>query len=264
MNVFIALVSHNHSELINDINVLSGLLDTFKIVVKSNTSNDDFSKFNEHDNFHWLNSNYGKGFGSNNNYIFNYCINELDAVADDIFIVLNPDVIVDKNSILSLIKHMIQDGVSLSAINLFKDSNYQIFDNSIRKYPRLIDLTLSLVTGKNKTLLDKSNIISPIDIEWAAGSFLCFKIGHYKALSGFDESYFMYCEDIDICFRSNEMGCKVRYYPFIKAIHLAQHANRRIFSKHFFWHLSSAIRFIAKKNGLINGVVSSLIGVDHG
>jgi GT2 family glycosyltransferase len=71
-------------------------------------------------------------------------------------------------------------------------------------------------------------------------------VNTYRALKGFDEGYFMYCEDIDICYRAKQLATDILYFQDIKAVHLAQHSNRRVFSKHFFWHLKSIARFLLK------------------
>ncbi len=43
-------------------------------------------------------------------------------------------------------------------------------------------------------------------MEWVAGSFIAFKSSSYRKVQGFDENYFMYCEDIDICYRAKSQG----------------------------------------------------------
>ena len=48
-------------------------------------------------------------------------------------------------------------------------------------------------------------------------------MSYYRQLNGFDERYFMYCEDIDICYRSCKIhGKRVMYFPNIKAVHLSK------------------------------------------
>ncbi|EGR3506856.1 glycosyl transferase family 2, partial [Vibrio parahaemolyticus] len=74
--------------------------------------------------------------------------------------------------------------------------------------------------------------------------FIAIKAIHYKKLNGFDENYFMYCEDIDLCYRSKQEGESVLYLPNISAIHFAAHNNRKLLSKHFYWHLKSVFRFL--------------------
>ncbi|EKO3496537.1 glycosyltransferase family 2 protein [Vibrio fluvialis] len=250
MTVYISVVSHGHSDLINKIECLTSLVKNFKVVVKSNKDGDDFVELIGRENFYWINNSYGLGFGENNNVIFDFCINELKMNDDDYFVVLNPDVLISPVSLSHLLSQVQSLGVKIAAINLFKDCEYSIYDMSIRHFPSLLNFTKSFLGLGNNSIIDKSEIIKPTPVDWAAGSFLLFSASHYKELGGFDEKYFMYCEDIDICFRSQKIGHNTIYFPNIKAIHLAKHANRKLFSKHFYWHVKSVIRFLFTTLGL--------------
>jgi GT2 family glycosyltransferase len=42
----------------------------------------------------------------------------------------------------------------------------------------------------------------------------------FNQLGGFDESFFMYFEDVDLCKRVKDLGLKVVYYPQTTVIHL--------------------------------------------
>jgi hypothetical protein len=250
MNVYISVISHGHSELINELSCLSDLSNHFKVVVKSNKPNDCFRQLALNPNFHWLDNRYGCGFGHNNNIVFEYCQSELSMSDNDVFIVLNPDVIITVDSVKRLLSEMYNKEIKISAINLFKNKELTEFDNSIRHFPSLKQFVKSFLGLGNCSIIDKNKLTMLCSIDWAAGSFLAFKALHYKILGGFDEKYFMYCEDIDLCYRSNKIKVPVTYHPNIVAIHLAQHANRKIFSRHFYWHVSSVFRFLLSKLGM--------------
>ncbi|WP_350628480.1 glycosyltransferase family 2 protein [Pseudoalteromonas sp. CAL260-MNA-CIBAN-0059] len=230
---------------------MSELSEDFVIVVKNNAPNDSFDFFSGKTNIHVIDDSYGLGFGHNNNLVFNYCRNVLNMNDDDYFVVLNPDVLINSCDVKLLIDFMQFDKSSLAAINLFRDDSFSEYDCSIRKFPSFFQFISSFIGLGNSTILDKSKIINTTEVDWAAGSFLAFSSKLYSRLFGFDQGYFMYCEDIDICFRSALLGYPLMYYPQIKGIHLAKHANRSILSKHFFWHVNSVFRFILSKNGLV-------------
>tara|TARA_R110002033_G_C3882539_1_gene238114 strand:- start:247 stop:1023 length:777 start_codon:yes stop_codon:yes gene_type:complete len=250
MTIYISVVSHGHDTLIRELSCLSSLSQDFHIVVKSNLANESFVELTHHENFHWIDHKYNCGFGHNNNIVFEYCRFKCGMTVDDYFIVLNPDIVIASDQIEHLIKDMTLNDIKLSAINLFKDSDSTIYDNSIRTFPSLIQFTKSFLGLGNSSILDKSKVTASMQVDWAAGSFLAFKASHYEELGGFDENYFMYCEDIDICYRSHLIGERVTYFPEIKALHLAKHANRELLSKHFYWHLTSVLRFLFTKVGL--------------
>lgn len=250
MSIYISVISHGHCDLINSLETLKYLVNDFKVVVKSNKPNDCFDGLLLSDDFYWIDDNYYCGFGHNNNIVFNYCKNELGMSESDHFIVLNPDVIIDKSGVNDLVNLMKKEGVDLASINLYKNEEMTIHDHSIRNFPSFVNFFSSFLGLGNSSVINKNSIIKPSFIQWAAGSFLAFSAEHYNRLGGFDEKYFMYCEDIDICFRSHNVGVPVMYYPSIKAVHLAKHANRKILTVHFLWHLTSVVRFLFTKIGL--------------
>lgn len=250
MSIYISIVSHGHEKIIKELCCVSELSEKFNIVLKSNKPNENFCDLMNSHTIHWIDEQYGCGFGHNNNIVFNYCRFRLGMKDDDIFIVLNPDVIITINAIEKLAKEMIEGNISLAAINLYKDSLFNQYDNSIREFPSLFHFVKSFLGLPNSSLINKSIIHEACRVDWAAGSFIAFKAKHYHNLQGFDEKYFMYCEDIDICYRSCKLNEKVMYFPSIKATHLACHANRRLLSKHFYWHVRSVVRFLLTKVNL--------------
>lgn len=66
--------------------------------------------------------------------------------------------------------------------------------------------------------LAKLNRIHTIPV--AAGSFLMLPVKVFDQIGCWDESYFFYGEDIDLCYRINEAGHKIIYYPKVSTLHL--------------------------------------------
>lgn len=245
--VFVSVISHNSELVIKQLNCLNELAGELFVIVKSNTPNEDLS-FIDSINFHWVDRDYWRGFGENNNIVFDYCVSHLGMQNNDFFIVLNPDVLVSPEQIFELIDNMLSEKASIAAINLYHDINFSNEDQSIRKFPNFLTFVKSFFGFTGSYVLNKHGISQPTSVDWAAGSFLAFNVSHYKKLAGFDVGYFMYCEDIDICYRSRLLGESVRYFPHIKGVHLAAHNNRKLLSKHFYWHIRSSLRFLFKKN----------------
>lgn len=251
MSIFISVVSHGNGELIKKLACLSELAKKYTVVVKINKKEQELIPYLETNNIRYIDDLYGLGFGHNNNVVYRYCKDHLSMKNENYFLVFNPDVIADTGTIDNLIELMLTDNVQVAGVNLFKDDNYSIPDNSIRNFPSLPQFVKSFLGMGNSAIINKALVKEAKEVDWAAGSFLAFKASHYARLKGFDEGYFMYCEDIDICYRSKLSGVPVMFYPQIKILHLAEHANRAIFSKHFYWHLSSVARFLLSKYGLI-------------
>ncbi|MDM5119743.1 glycosyltransferase family 2 protein [Aeromonas hydrophila] len=249
--IYISIVSHGHADMIERLDCASVLAKNthLRVIVKDNKGEKTLENYCTKNNIHYYSEPLGLGFGANNNYIFSKISNEIND--DDYFIVLNPDVLVSCSEIISAIDEMKLRHAKVGTINLFSDDDYSVYDFSVRNFPSIKDFIGSYIGLGNKTIIDKSEINSNVFVDWAAGSFLIFNAALYKKLKGFNEEYFMYCEDIDICWRACEIaGEKVYFMPAYKAVHLAQLRNRKFFSKHFFWHVMSAIRFVFYRCGL--------------
>jgi GT2 family glycosyltransferase len=52
-----------------------------------------------------------------------------------------------------------------------------------------------------------------------AGSFMMMPKKLDRQLGGWDESYFFYGEDIDYCYRIQQAGCQIIYYPHVEVLH---------------------------------------------
>ena len=159
--------------------------------------------------------------------------------------------VVSAKALLLAAELMTSSEAKIGAFNLFRDNEFLTYDNSVRRFPSFLDFSRSYLGLGNKTFVNKDEVHENAFVDWAAGSLLMFDADTYRRLTGFNEEYFMYCEDVDICWRALKLfGVRVFYMPRAKAIHHAQFNNRRFFSKHFFWHIQSALRFLAYRYGL--------------
>ncbi|GIV05647.1 MAG: glycosyl transferase [Fimbriimonadales bacterium] len=57
------------------------------------------------------------------------------------------------------------------------------------------------------------------EVDWVSGAALFIRREVFAQLGGFDERFFMYCEDTDLCYRAWQAGYKVIYYPEPKIKH---------------------------------------------
>ncbi|MDX1607719.1 MAG: glycosyltransferase family 2 protein [Candidatus Spechtbacterales bacterium] len=95
----------------------------------------------------------------------------------------------------------------------------------------------------------------PTEVDWLMGSALLTRKKIIDEIGTFDERYFMYMEDVDLCRRIWEAGYKVMYYPYAHMYHFHGKASRTrnilkaMFNKYTRIHLSSAYKYF-KKFGL--------------
>jgi N-acetylglucosaminyl-diphospho-decaprenol L-rhamnosyltransferase len=62
---------------------------------------------------------------------------------------------------------------------------------------------------------------------WLSGSCMLLRREAFEAVAGFDPTYFMYCEDMDLCRRLGEAGWSNVYVPSSVITHLGGHATSR-------------------------------------
>jgi GT2 family glycosyltransferase len=64
----------------------------------------------------------------------------------------------------------------------------------------------------------------PMDIDWLAGSCFMTPRSAFDRAGGFDEGFFLYCEDVDYCHRLRAMGLKCTYVPSVSVHHAGGHS----------------------------------------
>jgi N-acetylglucosaminyl-diphospho-decaprenol L-rhamnosyltransferase len=73
--------------------------------------------------------------------------------------------------------------------------------------------------------------------------FMLFRRDAFERVRGFDERYFLYYEDVDICRRLGAAAFRVVATPRAQAIHEAQRASRRN-PRYMYWHARSMLRYL--------------------
>jgi N-acetylglucosaminyl-diphospho-decaprenol L-rhamnosyltransferase len=68
----------------------------------------------------------------------------------------------------------------------------------------------------------------------------------FEELGGFDEAYFMYGEDVDICWRAHRAGYGVAYVPLASVTHVGGISTRRAPYRMLAAHHRSALRFASR------------------
>jgi hypothetical protein len=63
------------------------------------------------------------------------------------------------------------------------------------------------------------------DVESVSGAFMLMPADALRVVGGFDEQFFMYAEDIDLCLRFAEHGWRVRYWPGVDVVHVGAGSN---------------------------------------
>lgn len=251
--IHVAIISHGHETILIN-SRLGGLLEEktrLTLWVKDNKPSAQLKAYCEQHAIHYTAASPGLGFGHNNNFLFQHIHATQPFQAKDVFVVMNPDISVRAEDLLALVERMQQEAHVLVAPNLYRDAELRIPDHNIRHFPGMLSILKMPLTNSFSETYDKDRIAEQtpsVEVEWASGAFLVFTPEHYAALGGFDPSYFMYFEDVDICYRSRQqLGKPVHYYPQFKAVHTAAHKNRNLASRHALWFFHSFFKFLVRR-----------------
>lgn len=175
-----------------------------------------------------------RGFGANHNAAFGWCRGES-------FCVLNPDIRLAANPFLALGEELARGRAGVVAPRIV-DPNGRTED-SARRFPTFISLAAKAIGRARRLDYDYDIGSAPLSPDWVAGMFMLFRTAAFRAVRGFDERYFLYYEDVDICARLRMAGYDVRLVPEATATHEARRASRREW-RYRAWHARSALRFL--------------------
>lgn len=175
-----------------------------------------------------------KGFGANHNAAAH-------VAAGDYFCVMNPDIRLAADPFTVLITSMSDASVGVAG-PLVVGTEGQTED-SARHFPTPLTIARKFFTRECR--LDYEIGQTAIYPDWIAGMFMLWRTDVFRQLGGFDESFFLYYEDVDICARLRRAGLRVALIPSVKVTHHAQRASRRSL-RYSRWHLSSMLRYFWK------------------
>ncbi len=161
------------------------------------------------------------GFASANNRAF-------DAAGGRFVLFLNPDTVVPPDGLRRMVSFLEKsEGTAACGCRLFHPDTGRV-ESSARSYPELLPLFWNL------TYIDRLFPSSPFfarylmthvpeletrDADWVTGACLLIRSEVFERVGGFDSRFFMYCEDIDFCYRIRRAGWRVRYYPAVSIGH---------------------------------------------
>jgi len=240
--VFISVISHNQEDLIID-NFKSLKLknDDFdiKLILIDNTNSKKLEEFANEKKHLYFADEKTRGFGENNNKAFEIS----KAANDDIFIVCNPDIILEEEQLFGMIKSFIENKREMENVTCYYDREKTELSNPDRHFPFFLNFVASILFKKRFHYGTNYNVKTP---EWISGEFMLVRADSYKKVDGFDEDFFMYVEDIDICFRAMHKGITITHNKEFYVIHETQMDSRNVLSSSFKMHLRSVIRYLFK------------------
>lgn len=232
--VSISIVSHNQAQLVH--NLLSDI-DRYcgpeiEVILTMNIQEEhpiDAGKYLH--NIKIITNITPKGFGANHNAA-------LGMASGKYYCVMNPDIRFVNNPIAELLTCITDKTVGIAA-PLITDSA-GVIEDSARRFPTPFQIFEKALTGKKSPEYKaECDVYTP---DWVGGMFMLIPAEIFHKIGGFDERYFLYYEDVDLCARMRLAGYDIRLCTKAKVIHDARRQSHHDL-KYFRWHLASMLRF---------------------
>ena len=176
-----------------------------------------------------------KGFGANHNAAFRLAQGEW-------FCVMNPDIRVSENPFPVLLGEIARLSAAVIAPAVLTPAGQ--VEDSIRHFPVPFTLACKMLgcsDGRYPFTIGDETFAA----DWVAGMFMLFRAEDYRSVAGFDEGFFLYYEDVDVCTRLWKAGRRVLACPKVQVIHDARRASRRNL-RYMRWHVGSMVRYLGK------------------
>lgn len=190
----------------------------------------------------YIGTNSNLGFGRAHNLV----INSIDS---DYHAILNPDIVFCEDSFSKIVDLMDQDSSIGMAIPLITDEIGRVQDVYRREltvfdvFNRMFLKKLFKKRSDYHSMKDM-DLNKPFNVPFGQGSFLVIRTEIFKQLNGFDEEYFMYVEDADLCKRVNQIS-NLMFFPGTRVIHKWEKGSHRKINL-FRYHLRSMKHYFSK------------------
>lgn len=180
-------------------------------------------------------------------------------------ILSNPDVIFQKNSVLEMLslmekdprigvvgpKHTDSKGRRLKSVSSFPFLPGAIFAFSI------LNKLLPNNPFSRKYWLSGLNINKDQEVDVIGGACMMIKRKSFEEAKGFDENFFLYFEESDLCLRIKKLGYKIVYHPESQIVHLVGRSlkDKDKIEKYF---ETSRLYFFKKYHGFLAGYLGEM------
>lgn len=196
------------------------------------------------DSFRIIGGHGNGGYGQGNN------LSLLNAKSD-YHLVLNPDVILAQDNIVTAITFLSQHPeVGLLA----PDAKNQLGEREYiaKRYPSTTALLaralkIKWLTGLLEAQLvcyeyrDKIPAKAPLEIVLASGCYMLLRTAVAQSVLGFNEKYFMYFEDFDLSLKIGKTH-KVVHHPFVRVVHYGGNTAKKGL-RHIYYFVRSLLKF---------------------
>ena len=250
-DISIIIVNYNTGRFL--INCLQSIynhqpMSSFEVIIIDNNSTDNSiaSVIADFPQVNLIRNKQNFGFAKANNQ-------GLEIAQGNYYVLLNPDTLVLPGSIDLMIEFMEKDKkIGILGPKLM-DQDYK-FQDSCKKFPSRIGEFLQ------NTFLDKILPVFlryklsddyltrdwPLEVNLVTGACLVIKKSVIDDIGSFDTNFFLYYEEVDLCYRAQKSGWKIFFFPEAKVIHYGGKSTEKNLTASLTEAFNSKIYFLKK------------------
>ncbi|MBY4594766.1 glycosyltransferase family 2 protein [Ottowia caeni] len=235
MNITVSIVSHGHGAealaLLDELSALTGQ-GVRRLLLTLNQLEPELASAVRQRSYSYelilIENTSPLGFGANHNRAF---ARDADLGASEAFAVFNPDLHLRGNPLKGMARALV-DMPLAGAVYPRQVDTAGAPSDSERLVPTPRRLLARYLGGRRHEVVDGDRP------EWVNAACMLLRREAYEQIGGFDESYHMYCEDVDLCLRLQLAGWSLVRADDAIVEHAAQRASHRN-PRHLAWHVAS-------------------------
>lgn len=188
-----------------------------------------------------IQSDKNLGFAGGNNRAFNHAHGEY-------YLLLNNDTVLREGT-LDAMAEVVASNPSIGIWGFHLINPDGSTQKSAGRFPNIITEILDQ-TGLHKFIPYSQYAYSwyntPEEADWVTGACMLIKRQVIEKIGMFDERYFMFLEDVDLCYRARKAGWQVRYHPKPTIVHMKGESSKPVLKKMIIQDRNSILYFVDK------------------
>ncbi|MBT5867297.1 MAG: glycosyltransferase family 2 protein [Nitrospinaceae bacterium] len=177
-----------------------------------------------------IQNNTNTGFSKANNLA-------TQSAQGEILLFLNPDTVLSDQSIERMVAHL-EANPDIGALGPKVMNTDGSLQYSCRRFPTLMTGFFNRYSLLSRWFPDNVYTVRYMmkdfnhdeirDVDWLSGCCLMVPRAVFNSAKGFDENYFLFNEDVDLCRSIHQSGFKVTYFPLVRITHHISTSNSKV------------------------------------
>ncbi|MDD5361712.1 MAG: glycosyltransferase [Ignavibacteria bacterium] len=197
--------------------------------------------------------NANKGFAQANNLA-------AKSASGKYLLFLNADTILEKDFSKIFLDNFSNKDFGAVGIGLKNpDNTFQLSfwrENTFMNEIQNKKMEIGFKTGNERTINEFSSIKDPIQVDWVSGAAMIIPRDVFVELNGFNEEFYLFYEDADICKRIYDIEKTVYYMPFDGLVHFkGENVNPDFKTDTYYYSKKSQIFYYKKHNSFSQRII---------